>query len=84
MSLSQLQDQFQQSYLHDWQSDPFSRGAYSYAKVGADGAAEVLGAPVDNTLFFAGEATDSANTGTVHGAIASGQRAAKEILQELD
>jgi monoamine oxidase len=69
-------------YFHDWQSDPFSRGAYSYAKVGSDGAQEILGAPLDHTLFFAGEATDtSGNNGTVHGAIASGHRSAEEILK---
>jgi monoamine oxidase len=84
VSMSELPDLLEQSYFHDWQSDPFSRGAYSYAKVGADGAAEALGAPIDNTLFFAGEATDSGNTGTVHGAIASGRRAAREILRGLD
>jgi monoamine oxidase len=68
-------------YFHDWQSDPFSRGAYSYGKVGADGAQEALASPVENTLFFAGEATDTGgHNGTVHGAIASGIRAAREIL----
>ncbi len=69
------------AYVHDWQSDPYSRGAYSYGKVGADGAQRVLGSPLANTLFFAGEATDMAgNNGTVQGAIASGLRAAQEIL----
>ena len=47
-----------------------------------DGAQQALGAPVANVLFFAGEATDiSGHNGTVHGAIASGYRAAEEILQ---
>jgi monoamine oxidase len=69
------------AYFHDWQSDPFSRGAYSYGLVGADGAQKALADPVENTLFFAGEATDvTGHNGTVHGAIASGRRAAKEIL----
>lgn len=69
------------AYVHDWQSDPYSRGAYSYGKVGADGAQRVLGTPLANTLFFAGEATDTeGNNGTVQGAIASGLRAAQEIL----
>ena len=77
-----LRRRLEQSYFHDWQSDPFSRGAYVYGKVGADGAQAALANPVDNTLFFAGEATDvTGNNGTVHGAIASGHRAAKEILQ---
>lgn len=69
-------------YVHDWQKDPFSRGAYSYGKVGCDGAQHALAAPVENTLFFAGEATDtSGNNGTVHGAIASAYRAAAEMLE---
>jgi monoamine oxidase len=69
------------AYFHDWQSDPFSRGAYSYGMAGADGAQKALANPVENTLFFAGEATDvTGHNGTVHGAIASGHRAAKEIL----
>jgi monoamine oxidase len=69
------------AYFHDWNSDPFSRGAYSYVKVGGEGSQKILGAPVDGTLFFAGEATDtSGNNGTVHAAIASANRAAHEIL----
>jgi monoamine oxidase len=72
------------AYFHDWQSDPFSRGAYSYGAVGSDGAQQALGSPLENTLFFAGEATDtSGHNGTVHGAIASGQRAAREIIASL-
>jgi monoamine oxidase len=72
------------AYFHDWQSDPFSRGAYSYGAVGADGAQEALGSPIENTLFFAGEATDvTGHNGTVHGAMTSGYRAAQEILASI-
>ena len=79
-----LEGLLEAAYFHDWQNDPFSRGAYSYGKVGADGAQEALASPVDDTLFFAGEATDtSGHNGTVHGAIASGQRAAREILESV-
>jgi monoamine oxidase len=82
MGVQNLENKLEAAYFHDWQSDPFSRGAYSYAKVGADGAQARLGAPLEKTLFFAGEATDtSGNNGTVHGAIASGYRAAQEILE---
>ena len=70
------------SYLHDWQADPFARGAYTYVAVGGIDAPKTLGQPVENTLFFAGEATDTLGyTGTVHGAIISGQRAAEELLK---
>jgi monoamine oxidase len=69
-------------YRHDWIHDPFSLGAYSYSPVATDGMAEQLAAPVNDTLFFAGEATDSrGEQGTVHAALASGKRAAKEILR---
>ena len=66
---------------HDWASDPYARGAYSYPLVGGANAARELGRPVEKTLFFAGEATcpPPAN-GTVEGAIESGERVAKEIL----
>ena len=81
VSVQELEGLLEHAYFHDWQTDPFSRGAYSYGKVGGDGMSEALARPIDNTLFFAGEATDvSGHNGTVHGAIASGNRAAAEIL----
>jgi len=80
-NLSQL---LEAAYFHDWQSDRFSRGAYSYGTVGSDGVQETLARPIENTLFFAGEATDAhGHNGTVHGAIASGRRAAQEILRSV-
>jgi monoamine oxidase len=79
--LETLRDLVQEFLVHDWQSDPYCRGAYSYALVNGTEAARRLAAPVRNTLFFAGEATDfSGHNGTVHGALASGQRAANELL----
>jgi monoamine oxidase len=80
----ELQNLLSASYSHDWEADRFSRGAYSYVKVGGDRAQQNLGKPIANTLFFAGEATDiTGYNGTVHGAMASGQRAAKEILRAI-
>lgn len=66
--------------IFDWHADPFSRGAYSYIPVHALEAPTHLAAPVDDTLFFAGEATHADAAGTVHGAIESGRRAARELL----
>lgn len=68
------------TYTHNWQADPFSRGAYSYAGVGGSAAHKVL-ARRSGRLFFAGEATNGEQTGTVAGAIESGRRAAKEVLR---
>lgn len=72
------------TWFHNWETDPYTRGAYSYMLVGGADAPAKLGRPVRRTLFFAGEASDSdGRTGTVHGAIASGRRAAKQILRAL-
>lgn len=66
---------------HDWQTDPFAFGAYSYIPArGLDSVLE-LATPVENTLYFAGEHTDvTGHWGTVHAAIRSGLRAAKQVL----
>lgn len=76
-----LLDALRGGFSHDWQTDPYSRGAYSYAGVGGSSAGDELGSPLDRTLFFAGEATQSdGENATVHGAIASAQRVAREVL----
>jgi monoamine oxidase len=68
-------------HAHDWQSDEFARGAYSYAPAGARDASEHMTIPVDGRLFFAGEHTDvEGHWGTVHGALASGERAALQLM----
>ncbi len=79
----ELEDQLDASASHDWRADPFARGAYSYIGVGGIGAPRALGRPVGGTLFFAGEATDGPQIGTVAGALASGRRAAREVLRAL-
>jgi len=67
-----------------WADDPFARGAYSWIPVGGLDAPAALAAPLDGRLFFAGEATDTAgDPGTVHGAMATGARAASEIVAAL-
>jgi monoamine oxidase len=70
------------AWLHDWQRDPYARGAYSYVKVGGDKAREQLAEPLRETLFFAGEASDTeGEAGTVAGALQSGRRAAREVIR---
>jgi monoamine oxidase len=84
VSVQELENMLEHVYCHDWQNDPFSCGAYSYGKAGGDGMEEALAAPIESTLFFAGEATDTGgHNGTVHGAIASGKRAAAEIVRTM-
>ena len=72
------------SWTHNWEDDPFSRGAYSYPLVGGWKAGEMLTRPIRGTLYIAGEATvNEADSGTVHGAIRSGLRAAKQVARRL-
>ena len=83
VTVARLRKHLVTSHAHDWISDPFSRGAYSYARVGGDDASRRLGRPVEETVYFAGEAADvEGRTGTVHGAIATGQRVAGLISGE--
>ena len=79
-SKSALEESLEEFYTHNWHRDRFSAGAYSYIPVGGVDAEAQLGRPLEDTLFFAGEATNSdGHFGTVHGAIATGLRAAREI-----
>ena len=72
------------AYEHDWQRDPFSLGAYSYVAVGEGDPRADLAAPVDDVLFFAGEATaPTSEAGTVAGALQTGERAAREALAAI-
>lgn len=79
----ELEEQLDAWVSHDWRADPFARGAYSYIGVNGIGAPRALARPVDGTLFFAGEATNGDQIGTVAGALASGRRAAREVLRAL-
>jgi monoamine oxidase len=66
-----------------WRRDPWSRGSYSYARPGHAGDRAVLAAPVEERLFFAGEATSPNFFSTAHGAWISGRAAADAVLGSL-
>jgi len=73
------------AHTHDWAADPHTRGTYSYALVGGADAPQRLAEPVEDVLFFAGEATHfEGELGTVAAAIATGYRAAHEVLHASD
>lgn len=70
---------------HDWAADPFARGAYSHVVTGGMERQTSLARPVEDTLFFAGEATELAgHQATVHGALFTGERAADEAIRSLN
>jgi monoamine oxidase len=69
------------AYLHDWDADPFALGAYSYLRVNGGNARERLAEPIDDTLFFAGEAASSDDSGTVAGAFDSGYSSSDTVAK---
>ncbi len=69
------------TFLHDWRTDPWSAGAYTYGRVHGAAARYAFAEPVDGTLCFAGEAVCPAgHMGTVHGAMRSGIDAARKLI----
>ena len=74
------------AYVEDWTAEPFVRGLYSFPLAHTEPRhREALAAPLGRRLFFAGEATDlGGHSGTVHGAIDSGRRAAEEVKTNLE
>jgi monoamine oxidase len=66
--------------LHRWGADPFAHGSYSYALPGKADCRAAVAAPVDDRLYFAGEACSLADFSTVHGAFATGVDAAGAII----
>jgi monoamine oxidase len=80
-SLQEVRKHLLRWHQHNWQTDPCSLGAYTYVPRGAIHASDELSVPVEATLFFAGEHTDTTgHWGTVHGALRSGYRAAQQVL----
>ena len=80
----ELRTQLIDARTHDWSVDRWALAAYSYPLVGGADAPAELARPVAGTLFFAGEATHAGGEhASVHGAIATGIRAAGEVLASL-
>lgn len=78
---TEIRSQLRASHMRNWQTDPWIGGGYSYTLKGGAAAPRELARPVAGTVFVAGEATDfTGDNGTVHGAINSGQRAGRELL----
>ena len=79
---SLIQGKLIKSKVINWPQDPFTKGAYSYSAVGAEEAYEELRRPIDNKIYFAGEALASIKeTATVEGALLSGIEVANKILK---
>jgi monoamine oxidase len=70
-------------HITNWTANTFIRGAYSYATLDTHWAKNVLAEPLEQTLYFAGEALyNGKETGTVEGALASGIEVAREMIAD--
>ena len=66
-----------------WRAEPHIHGSYSHAHIGAAPQRAVLAAPVDDRLFFAGEACSRIDFSTAHGAYETGIEAARAVIGTL-
>jgi monoamine oxidase len=79
-------ENFMDSYTMNWTDEPFIGGYVTYPSSSSYLAEKAaLAAPLDNRVFFAGEATntDPHSMGYVHGALLTGERAVSELLATL-
>ena len=71
------------SLVANWQKDPFTKGAYSYSMIESAEAQKIFATPVEDTLFFAGEAFyNGPSPGTVEAALVSGKNVAERIMND--
>jgi monoamine oxidase len=80
LGVNELQSRIRSWYVINWTTKPFIRGSYAYDTVDAPTARKTLNAPVDDTLFFAGEYLyEGPAMGTVEAALTSGKNVAERI-----
>jgi monoamine oxidase len=84
LSFQELKQNWVATKFQMWGGEEYTRGGYAYVPVGKADARVALAQPEGDKLFFAGEATAyDTNPQTVHGAIESGWRAAREVMERL-
>jgi monoamine oxidase len=75
---------FINSYVQNWTTNPFIKGAYSYSTVGMGNARNIAAEPLNNKLYFAGEAMNlNGHHQTVQGAVETGYKAVVNILNDI-
>jgi monoamine oxidase len=71
------------THATSWNKQPWALGAFSSAPAGAQEARKVLSEPLNDAVWFAGEAVNQTFWGTVGGAWRDGERAADAVLAHL-
>jgi monoamine oxidase len=75
-----MESQLDAAHFVDWPADAYAKMSYSYIPAGGAGLRALLAEPLDEVLYFAGEATNPVRPATVHGALESGLHAARAIM----
>lgn len=84
ISTAQLHQKLKTYYIANWVANPYCYGGYAYETVNGPAFCQILKEPVDNTLFFAGEALhEGPQIGTVEAALCSGKEAAAQLIAHL-
>ena len=72
---------FIKAHVENWTTHPFIRGAYSYSSVGIGNSRSIAAQPIENKVFFAGEAMNTdGHHQTVHGAMEAANKSVEQIL----
>lgn len=81
-SEDELKSKLKSLKVINWLQDPLSKGAYAYRTIDTSEAMKVLSKPIEETIYFAGEAYyDGSEMGTVEAALACGEQRAIEMLK---
>jgi monoamine oxidase len=74
---------YQGHIIQNWSAEPYIQGAYSYSFDGnQQNLVKAIRQPVNDKLYFAGEALVIENQATVHGACEAAYSAVAEMLQQ--
>ena len=83
VSRETLQSHLLGACIHNWSTDEFSRGAYSYETIHSKKAKAIISTPIENTIYFAGEAChEGSESGTVEAALINGQDVARRLISD--
>ncbi|MEH0157042.1 NAD(P)/FAD-dependent oxidoreductase [Limibacter armeniacum] len=81
MGNTKPRDTYQGMAVKNWQEDKFTKGAYSFAAPFTEGKRALLAKPLDNKVFFAGEACHTeGHAATVHGAMETAEKVVFELI----
>jgi monoamine oxidase len=76
-----IQDRLRETRVMNWSADPFTMGAYTYARPSSALAQKFLSKPLEGRIYFAGDFMyEGAAMGTVEAALSSGEEVARRII----